>query len=91
MPTKQKLTYNEKLILLLQTILKEQEPLPFSSLYSMIEFDKLPPFLDVFDPEQDLYTLLEPVINDKDFFRKHNMLSYQPMYEFDYILCEFKT
>ena len=83
-------TNKERLIWLLQIILKEQVPLPFAGDCTMVELDKLLPHLDVTDPYQDFSALLEPVINDKDFYRKHNMLNYEPSCNFDYTRVDSK-
>jgi hypothetical protein len=81
----QGLNHDERLIWLLQTILKEQVSLPYSGSCSMVELDKLQvaPHLDDSD-QAECFSILDEVINDKDFYRKHNMLNYKPSYSFDY-------
>jgi hypothetical protein len=81
----QGLNHDERLIWLLQTILKEQVPLPHSGNCSMIELDKLQvaPHLDDSD-QAGCFSILDEVIENKDFYRKHNMLNYKPSYSFDY-------
>lgn len=81
----QGLNHDERLIWLLQTILKEQVSLPYSGTCSMVELDKLQvaPHLDDSD-QAECFSILDEVINDKDFYRKYNMLNYKPSYSFDY-------
>jgi len=76
----------ERLIWLLQTILKEQESFPGTGNMFMVRLDKIvvAPHFDGIDTAQDFYTLLEPVIADKDFFKKNNMENYKPTYNVDY-------
>lgn len=85
----QGLDHDERLIWLLQTILKEQVSLPYSGGCSMVELDKLQvaPHLDDSD-QAECFSILDEVINDKDFYKKHNMLSYKPSYSFDYSRTE---
>jgi len=84
------ITNNERLIFVFQTLIKEGERrVVFEENVLVINEKKLnvKPYFDcknIIELEEELHYLLLPIKDDLDFFRKHDMRDYKPIFSFEW-------